>query len=844
MKNFIWLKSYIITGICLAGTFLFLFTARAEEPSTVSVDALKASINDVLENEQKNIDNLKVLQDEAENLKKAVLAEINAYKIQLPIYNNLLLQFKEASLKDLERAWLETRTHSEDINKKINELKTKQDGMAPLLNQAREQLAVTEKQVVEILSDITLKKEAAALTGRYKKLVAVLKDKEKIFKKIEGTYADMVTPLQETRQGFNDLSDKLNEAIALKKKENLLERQNFMNSIGFKQLLTDATSALEQIQAVTSPGNWKNQPALEFVRKSGGILLVSFVLLLGMVLVLTYRVRIMLARALDAPWISERFWNRLTLRLVRQSLFLLTITLFLYVYDQSGPFQSNIPILSLILNILVIWLFSRWWRDAVDLYFAKEGPLPAWKPDRYLRLLIRVSKWFAIGSALVIWLNGSGSSLLIVWRVIFGISLYAWTACVWKDLDRHIASGAVNWHAKAKAGQTSIKSIGYAVLLAGFMLELTGYGLLAQYWYASWGRTLVAALWCGLVFMAIREWDPKAAGPRDPVSEPSDKSGHSIRWVMVRMAQVVWFAVAIVLLVFSWGGKQAVLVGILNFLRHTFQVGGMRFSLMGLLVAIVIILLTQALSRVWQHVFRKKVLKQSGMEEGLQDSVVTISVYVIWSVGILFALNAVGFTATSLTVVMGALGVGLGFGLQAIFNNFISGIILLFERPIQVGDDIEVGGVWATVKEINVRSTIVQTYDNASLIIPNSDLISSQVTNWSFKDKRIRRTVEIGVAYGSDVELVRKALLEVAEKTSRVLKLPKPDVIFKHFGDNALIFLLRFWTRLEYFLAVESDVRFEIDRLFREHNIEIAFPQMDIHVRSGLDAVKKTVDTE
>ncbi|RJP91521.1 MAG: potassium transporter KefA [Desulfobacteraceae bacterium] len=226
------------------------------------------------------------------------------------------------------------------------------------------------------------------------------------------------------------------------------------------------------------------------------------------------------------------------------------------------------------------------------------------------------------------------------------------------------------------------------------------------------------------------------------------------------------------------------------------------------------------------------------MDEGLQESVVTISVYLIWSAGILFALNAVGFTATSMTVVLGALGIGLGFGLQAIFNNFMSGIILLFERPIQVGDDIEVNGIWAKVREINVRATIVQTYDNASLIIPNSDLISSQVTNWSFKDKRIRRNVEVGVAYGSDVALVRDTLMEVAEKTPRVLKLPKPDVIFKNFGDSSLTFLLRFWTRLEYFYAVESDVRFEIDRLFRERNIEIAFPQMDIHVRSGLNPPK------
>ena len=171
----------------------------------------------------------------------------------------------------------------------------------------------------------------------------------------------------------------------------------------------------------------------------------------------------------------------------------------------------------------------------------------------------------------------------------------------------------------------------------------------------------------------------------------------------------------------------------------------------------------------------------------------------------------------------------------------MSGIILLFERPIQVGDDIEVNGLWAQVRKINVRATVVQTYDNASIIIPNSDLISSQVTNWSFKDKRLRRNVAVGVAYGSDVELVRDTLLEVVDKTPRILKLPKPDVVFKDFGDSALIFMVRFWTRVEYFYSVETDVRFAIDRLFRERNIEIAFPQQDIHIRSGFDQKKPVI---
>jgi small-conductance mechanosensitive channel len=293
---------------------------------------------------------------------------------------------------------------------------------------------------------------------------------------------------------------------------------------------------------------------------------------------------------------------------------------------------------------------------------------------------------------------------------------------------------------------------------------------------------------------------------------------------------LAWFGCLIVLIVLAWGGGQAVLIGIYEFLKHPFQVGNMQFSLLGFIIAIFILLITHAIARIWRHIFREKILKESGMEEGLQDSITTITVYVVWTMGIIFALDAFGFNATTLMVVLGALGIGLGFGLQTIFNNFISGIILLFERPIQVGDDIETNGIWATVKKINVRSTVVQTYDNASLIIPNSDLISSQVTNWSFKDKRLRRNITVGVAYGSDIELVKQTLLEVAENTPRVLRLPKPDVIFKDFGDNALIFILRIWTKVDYFYAVETEVRFAIDRLFRERNIVIAFPQRDVHI--------------
>jgi small-conductance mechanosensitive channel len=251
---------------------------------------------------------------------------------------------------------------------------------------------------------------------------------------------------------------------------------------------------------------------------------------------------------------------------------------------------------------------------------------------------------------------------------------------------------------------------------------------------------------------------------------------------------------------------------------------------MNLFYAVFTVGATHVATRLWKHLLLTKILVDSGFEQSVQNSISMITVYTMWLFGLLLALHVFGLGTTSLTVAFGALGIGLGFGLQNIFNNFISGIILLFERPIQVGDDIEINGTWANVRKINVRSTIVQTYDNASLIIPNSDFISAQVTNWTLKDKRIRIKINVGVAYGSDIHLVRESLLEIARSNANVLTIPQPDVVFADFGASSLDFVLRVWTNVDQMIRVGTEIRFEIDRMFREREISIAFPQLDVHL--------------
>ena len=182
---------------------------------------------------------------------------------------------------------------------------------------------------------------------------------------------------------------------------------------------------------------------------------------------------------------------------------------------------------------------------------------------------------------------------------------------------------------------------------------------------------------------------------------------------------------------------------------------------------------------------------------------------------------------------LSALSVGIGFGLQSIANNFVSGLILLFERPVRVGDVIQISGDWAEIKNIGIRATTVQTFDRADRIIPNGNLISNEVTNWTLTNRQIRLIIPVGVAYGSDVDRVTQTLLACAQTNPEVEKRPAPKVLFLNFGESTLDFELRVYVAdFDHRIDVRSALHHQIDRSFREAGIEIAFPQRDLHVRS------------
>ena len=227
-----------------------------------------------------------------------------------------------------------------------------------------------------------------------------------------------------------------------------------------------------------------------------------------------------------------------------------------------------------------------------------------------------------------------------------------------------------------------------------------------------------------------------------------------------------------------------------------------------------------------------KLLEKSSIDLGVRLAVGTIIRYVILVLGFIVVFQSAGINLSTLSILAGALGVGIGFGLQNITNNFVSGLVILFERPIKVGDRIAVGDITGDVVKISMRSTTIITNDNITVIVPNSEFITSTVINWSHNDRNVRFKVPVGVSYGSDPEKVRSLLLKVAEEEETVLKHPAPDVIFTEFADSSLNFNLRVWTEKHTTTpqVLTSKLYFQIFKIFKENNIQIPFPQRDLHI--------------
>jgi potassium efflux system protein len=271
---------------------------------------------------------------------------------------------------------------------------------------------------------------------------------------------------------------------------------------------------------------------------------------------------------------------------------------------------------------------------------------------------------------------------------------------------------------------------------------------------------------------------------------------------------------------------------IYSILDARLRIGGLDVSL-GDLVAFGLTLYAAVLLSRLLRFFLEGAMQDRGLPPGVPTAVSKTVGYVVVFLGFWFAILAAGMDVTRFTVLVGTLGLGIGLGLQNVVNNFVSGLILLYERPVRLGDVVEIGQTTGEVSRIGVRSSTVKTFQGAEVVVPNSNLVSKELVNWTLSDRARRIEIDVGVAYGSDPDQVLKLLVEAARNHEGVLERPEPAAIFTRFGDSSLDFQLRFWTRrFDVWTAVASEVRVAVSRSLEAAGIPIPFPQRDLHVVS------------
>lgn len=283
----------------------------------------------------------------------------------------------------------------------------------------------------------------------------------------------------------------------------------------------------------------------------------------------------------------------------------------------------------------------------------------------------------------------------------------------------------------------------------------------------------------------------------------------------------------------TWDEIFSYLYDILNF--RLFTLNQVPITVLSILLFVLLITGFIILAVMVRKALNRRLLKRFRIDEGTRYTLSRVTQYVIITIGVLISFDFVGIDLSSLTVIFGLLSVGIGFGLQNVTSNFISGLIILFERPISVGDRVMVSNIEGDITEINIRSTMVRTVNNISIIVPNSEFVSKDVINYSHGDPTYRLDIDVGVAYGSDLDTVLQAMQEVADENKSVMQRPKPEVHLIEFGDSSWNMQLRCWIPdVKHYPRIRNELNQSIVRTFRKYDVEIPFPQRDLHVRSSV----------
>lgn len=808
--------------------------------------ALEVSYRQALEAEREKLEYLAERVSQAQ-LRAPAFDEVYAsHQVMISNHANLLA-VADVDLQLLSRAHARQQVELARIKERIAGFSDSIREFETLEGETSRQIAFYSRQIEYTKAQPPYIPVNRSLLDPLESLMIVLEQKQEKVETLIDHYSRWKDRFRDLQEDIEGLSARYEQTTLERERELLLAQEsNPITRIITGELSEDLARFSSQFREILTTRFWYKPEDISW--EAYFTFFGTFVVFFLAVHVLLYLLSRYIGVLKLEMYEQDYFYRYLVLQLIQRSLVIMGAIAFLYFYPirpvyQLAPFfvllPTLIPILLLLLGVQWGLLFLRGMRRYTeDRLFLRVIPV--------VRALLYGIFVFCTSYILITRLYCTDCILLTSWRLLGQIALLAWTVYFLRVFCRNVFGSLLAEHSWFEYARPCSIAIGIGLVLIGLIAEVTGYGGVAVFWFSGLWWTLLAVLWAAILFGFLKESDVSTYIEKSDelTGDEFEEQPYPVRWLLVRVMRVVLVVVLLFLIPFAWGAGRGFWTDVLSAANIRVGIGDFEFSTLGVLFAVVVLLIIYTLSVIWKSVLRNRVLYESDMEEGLKDSITRISVYGLWGLGILVALQMLGISGTSLAVVFGALGIGLGFGLQHIFRDFVSGIILLFERPIQVGDVVEIDGVWGTVKEINVRATYVKTYDNSDLIIPNADFVSRTVTNWSFRDPRIRRRIRVRVAYDTDVRLVKETLINIAYRHPRVLRRPYPEVYFVELGETAMLFELRIWLHINYFITVETEVRDDISRQFRDLGIRIAFPQQDIYIKetpSSINAIRDNV---
>jgi small-conductance mechanosensitive channel len=415
-------------------------------------------------------------------------------------------------------------------------------------------------------------------------------------------------------------------------------------------------------------------------------------------------------------------------------------------------------------------------------------------------------------------------------RELFAFMIFsALIVFIWLIRPSHLKIQSISvWHLRflfaANIIGLCLLAISVIANFIGFvsLAQILGVGTLFSAFAFALLYTMVRVLHLGVTIAVSSAWFQSLPDVQDGVIE---------RWawrLLVLFAWFLWLDVDLYLFTI----RSNVMSTLQGMLQHPISFGKSQVTLGGTLNLFLFLFFGYAIANIASFILGKILLPKLSLRGGMAYAISRFTYYVLLGALFFAGLANTGLELNKFTVITGALGLGVGFGLQNIVNNFASGLIILFERPIRIGDTVEIGGVSGIVRRIGARSSTVLTFQGAEVILPNSNLLSNQVTNWTLSSTRRLVEIPVRVSYGTDPALVLKLLMEIATSNPRVLTHPRPETLFLGFGESSLNVELRFWAAQSVWFELKSQISMAILESFRNAGIEIPYPQRDLRVRS------------